>query len=394
MTRVSLSKWSAALGLALFATACGGATDPGQSAGNEVGPRKAVALPDEVKIGATLPLTGSGAAWGASISQAMNLAAKEINANGGVNGKNVKIAFEDHRAEAQQGASAFRKLAEVDGVPVVVTVNSGPVLAQIPIAEATKTLLFDSGTTSPQVRKGGAYVFSNVPKADDEAAEQARYAFEQLKFKKAAILSRQDESGTNFARELKTTFEKLGGDVVFEAAHQPDATDFRPALARLKASGAEVAFIPTYINEAATLLRQSVEMKVDVTWIAYSTVLNSAFIKQLGDASENLTFYASTLGWAPEEPAGPTAKFVKAYQAAYKEAPEFFGANAYDAVYVIVEAMKACDCYDPEGIAQGLLDLKPFAGVTGETAFDDDGMAVKPILWYRIKSDGSLERQK
>lgn len=348
-------------------------------------------LPDVVTIGATLPLTGSGAAWGGYISQAMNLAADEINSSGGVSGSNLEVAYEDHRAEAQPGASAFRKLAEVDGVPVVVTVNSGPVLAQLPIAQETQTVLFDAGTVSPQVREGGDYVFSNVPKADDEAAEHARFAIEELGFTRAAVLNRQDEAGTNFASVLKDQLTAQGAEVVFEDVHQPDATDFRPALARLDSSEAEVAFLPTYFVEAATLLGQAAEMDVDVTWITYSTVLNPAFLEALGDAAADITLYASTLGWDPEDPNARAQEFISAYEERFDESPEFYGANAYDAVYVIAGAMASCECYDADGIADALLNLPPYQGVTGETAFDSEGMVVKPILWYEVQDGGSLE---
>lgn len=373
----------ASLTLLVSASASGQTSAPPSQSGQT--------LPNVIRIGATLPLTGSAAAWGKLASQAMNQAAEEINGKGGILGHQIQVVYEDHRAEAQLGAVAFRKLAEVDHIPVILTMNSGPVLAQIPIARETKSVLFDAGTVSPQVRQGGHFVVSNVPKADVEAPVHAKLVYNVLGVKKAGIVRRKDEAGTNFANEVRNAYKQLGGEIVFDEAHDPDATDFRVLLLKLKQSGATVVFVPTYYAEGANILRQAVQLGVDVTWVSYSNLLNPAFSQLLGDAAKNTKLLATSMGWDPTDPTPKTQAFISTYKSKYGQEPDFYSANSYDGVYLIAGAIERCACYNSDGIVSALLSGKEYLGVTGPTSFDKDGMAVKPVKWWRLAPTGMME---
>ncbi|MCK4458341.1 MAG: ABC transporter substrate-binding protein [Methanosarcinales archaeon] len=116
--------------------------------------------PDEIRIGAILPLTGEAAEYGEDAKLGIDLAVEEINAAGGINGKRIQVVYEDSQATPSQGVSAIQKLTTVDKVPVIIgAMASSVTLAIAPIAEENKVVLLSPASSAPQITEAGDYIF-------------------------------------------------------------------------------------------------------------------------------------------------------------------------------------------------------------------------------------------
>lgn len=342
----------------------------------------------EIKIGVITPLSGEGATYGEATKRGVDLAVAEINAQGGVNGKKVRIIYEDDQINPQVGTQAIQKLINVDKVPVILgAFGSSVSLAVAPIAEQNKVVLFSASSTADALKDAGDYFFRNVPPNSRQGQSAARFALEKLNAKKAAILYMNNDYGISLTESFKTYFQNNGGSVVETDVYNPGDRDFRSQLSKIKDTNPDVVFYPGHYQESGLILKQARELGINVPFIGGDGSYSPELISIAGNAAEGsyYTLMAMGYGVADEQ----IDQFTNSFETSYGIEPDVYSAYAYDAIQVIVNAIRNGG-YSSDGIKQALYATKNFLGVTGYTSFDANGEVDKEFSVYIVK-DGKFE---
>ncbi len=332
--------------------------------------------PAEISLGWIGPLTGDAAPYGVAIKRGTDLAVEEINASGKL-GKPLRIIYEDDQAKPTAGVAAFEKLTKVNNVSVVIQAAASSVmLAVMPIAEAAKVVYISPSCSSDKIRaekmhNNYKYIFRTWPSDAYQAEVLARFAANALKAKKAAVLYINTEYGMGFKDVFAKQFQDAGGSVVLSEGFAEGTTDFRSLLTKMKDLSPNVVFIPSHYKEAAQLLKQAKELAVNVQFLADAALYSPELLKAAGNAADGLIL--TNPDWSPQSEKPQIKSFVEAFRKAYKQDPDVYAAAGYDLVFVLAEALREAKDISADSIRQGLHQMKPYNGVTGELAFDSLG---------------------
>ena len=301
-------------------------------------------------IGGTGPLTGDYATYGTSVKQGAELAAKEINAAGGVNGWTVEVRVEDDQADGAQAVQAYATLFD-DGMDVTLGgTTSGACIAMTEEANKDGMLLLTPSGSQLECTQ-----YDNCFRVCFEDSAQGLYAANFIKDnavgEKVAILYDKSNDYSNGLRNsFVATAAENGLNVVTEQAFTDQSnTDFSVQLQAVKDSGADLLFLPIYAQEAAYIITQADKVGLDVTFFGCDGL--DGILEKIGADNVALTEGVMLLTpFAADSETEPTKSFTAAFKADYGYTPDQFAADTYDAVYAIVEAMKHADTNpdDPE----------------------------------------------
>ncbi len=338
---------------------------------------------EEIKVGVITPLTGEGARYGEATKKGVDLAVEEINRQGSISGKKIRVIYEDDQIKSDVGVNAIQKLIAVDRVPVILgAFDSSVTLAIAPIAEKNKVVLFSASSTADAIKDAGDYIFRNVPPNSRQGKTAAEFAVAKLKAKTAAILYTNNDYGSSLAKALERSFREKGGSVVITENYNPDDPDFRTQLSKIRATQPSVIFYPGHYQESGLIIRQAKEMGIESVFVGGDESYSPELIKIAGDASEGsyYTLLAMGYGVADEK----IRNFAAAFKNKYKDKPDVYSAYAYDALKIIALAIGKGG-YNADGIKNALYQIRDFKGVTGITSFDKFGEVDKPFYIYEVK---------
>jgi branched-chain amino acid transport system substrate-binding protein len=326
--------------------------------------------PEEIKIGAILPLTGDGAVYGERFKKGIDLAFSEINSQNFI-GKKVKLIYEDDKLEPNVGVSVFQKLVTVDKVPCVIgPISSGIVLAIAPLANKHKVAVLSPYASNYKITSAGPYIFRNYPSDAVQGVVCADVAI-KMGSKKAAILNINSDYGVGLKIIFEKEFTKQGGQIVYSESFNTGETDFRTYITKIKNSDADFVFLPGNEKEIELILIQAKELNLKLPIISTDSFLPEPIIKKVGKAAEGViftTFY--------EYKGKEYEIFYKKFKEKYKEPPTLLEGLGYDAMWVMAKAIKSV-IESGEGVSgprlrEALHKIK-VSGVTGEISFDKNG---------------------
>jgi branched-chain amino acid transport system substrate-binding protein len=333
-----------------------------------------------VRIGALLPLTGSGANYGAYARNGMDLAVAEINDAGGVGGKLVSVTYEDSRSDPAVGVTGFQKLTDVNKVPATLTEFSPVVMACAPIANAKKSVLLNCGAQTPKVRQAGAFVFSAIPDANEEAVQMAQFAYKTLGLRKVATFCINTETGIATTSVFVGHFKGLGGKILGDEKHNQGATDFRASLTKLKSLRPQAAYMISLTQESALILKQAAEMGLKTQWLSYTSFQGQAIQTVAQSAAEGVIY---TYPQFDPKASERSRTFEATYSKRYSQAPEVYAATFYDGVYAIKAAMEKAGM-SGEAVQKGLKQIV-YQGVAGAIDFSKANWVDKPLQLRTVK---------
>ena len=316
------------------------ATTAGTSADNGSATEAGASAGATFKIGAIGPLTGGAAAYGNAVCNAAELAVAEINANGGINGYQVEYSKEDDELNAEKSVNAYNTLKDW-GMQVLV--GSTTSACSIAVSEYTKAdnmfQLTPSGSAEDCVKYDNAFrvCFSDP----NQGIASAQYINDHnLATKVGIIYDSSDVYSSGIYQKFAEESEGKNFEIVSaEAFTQDNNTDFSVQLQKAKDAGADLVFLPIYYKDASLILTQANTMGYKPTFFGVDgldgilTVDN--FDTSLAEGVMLLTPFAAD---ATDD---LTVKFVSQYKEKYGEIPNQFAADAYDAVYIIKQAIEA-----------------------------------------------------
>ncbi|MFC4411735.1 ABC transporter substrate-binding protein [Chungangia koreensis] len=350
---------------------------------------------DTIKIGANLELSGNVASYGTSIYDGVKLAIKEINANGGVNGKKLEPIAVDNKSEASEATNGALKLTDQDNVLAIIgAATSGNTVAQVEVANNAETILISPSGTALNVTvndKGelNPYAFRTTFIDPFQGTVAANFAINELGIKKAAVYQ---DNASDYAKGLADafieTFEAAGGEIVADEAYVAKDTDFRSTLTRLKSASPEFIFIPGYYEEVGLIVKQAREMGIDVPLMGGDGWDSPTLVELAGAEALNNTF--TTNAYSANDPDEKIQQFVKAFEKEYDKSPDGFNALGYDTVYLLADAIERAGEADAEKVRDALEQTKDFKLVTGTVTIDENHNPVKSATILEYK-DGKQE---
>lgn len=314
---------------------------------------------DTVKIGYLAALTGDWAAYGQTELKSAQLAVEEINANGGVNGMTIELVPYDFRTRAEDAVNAVRRMIEEDKVSAIVGANgSGINIATAAVVNRAGVPQIGTVSTNPYVTvdesgKVRPYSFRICFTDPYQGKLIAYFSAHELGRLKAAILY---DVGNDYSQGLREFFMKsygeYGGEVVADLGFRGGQdVDFRAQLTEIRDSGADVLVLPNMGKEMALIMKQARELGMDEIVFVGGDGYGEFMWEIAGDAMEE-SYWINHV--APEDPA--MQPFFTAYKEKYNdECKEFVnGVLAYDAIYLVADAIERAGSTDPKAIAEAL----------------------------------------
>lgn len=344
--------------------ACGSSGDSGKSGGSSDS--------DTFKIGGIGPTTGDAAIYGTAVKNGIQLAVDEINAAGGINGKQIEYKFEDDQADSEKSVNAYNTLKDWGMQALIGTTTSTPCTAVVEETHSDNMFqLTPSATAVDSIQYDNAFrmCFSDP----NQGSASADYiADNKLATKVAIIYNSSDTYSSGIYQTFATEAKAKGLDVVAAEAFTADnKTDFSVQLKKAQSSGADLVFLPIYYQEASAILQQAAKLDYHPTFFGcdgLDGILGvEGFDKSLAEGTMLLTPYASD---AQDE---KTQTFTKAYEDKYGNTPIQFAADAYDAIYAIKAAAEEADVtpdMDYSEMCDKLMDAMTKIKIDGLTGVD------------------------
>ncbi|MDO5423228.1 MAG: ABC transporter substrate-binding protein [Eubacteriales bacterium] len=355
------------------------------------------ALADETfKIGGIGPTTGAASVYGTAVMNAAQIAVDEINEAGGVNGYQLEFNAQDDEHDAEKAVNAYNTLKDWGMQVLLGTVTSTPCIAvEAEAVNDNMFLLTPSGTAVDCISGENAF---RVCFADpSQGTESAKYIGEHALAEKVAVIY---DSSDVYSSGIYAAFQAEAANQPFEivaseAFTADSKTDFSVQLQKAKDAGADLVYMPFYYNEAALVLKQAADMDFAPLWFGVDGmdgILSlEGFDTSLAEGVMLLTPFSAS---AEDE---KTQNFVTKYQDLYGEVPNQFGADAYDGIYIIKQALEQAEA-TPDMEYSEICDLLKtamqeitFDGITGTgITWGADGEPIKAPIAVVIK-DGAYE---
>ncbi len=340
---------------------------------------------DVIKLGVIQPLTGDAAQYGESENRAIQIAIEEINAAGGIDGRTIELITEDGKCDPQVGGTAAQKLVNVDGVKIIIGgACSGETLAAAEITEPARVILISPSASSPKVTEAGDFVFRTYPSDALAGRIAAKYSYQNLNARKAAVFTELTDYAQGLREVYKTAFTELGGEIVSDETYTTGDADFRTQVLKIKTAKPDVIyFVPQTATPGITFVKQLRENKVTAKLVTAEVLLDRQVVKDNAAVLEGVIGVEPAVDWDNNPKANA---FREAHRAKYAGAdPGAFSANAYDAVYLIKEALEATIAdgdIDTVKIRDWLYQVKNWPGSVGPLTIDANG---DPIMGENVR---------
>lgn len=350
-----------------------------------------------IKIGAVLATTGPASRWGNNAKDGMEIALKEINDSGGINGRQLEIMYEDSETDEKKAAQALQKLIEQDIQVVIGDVTSPSVLAMVPVAEKHKVVLLSPGASSARLTNPRDYTFRNWHSDDVEGKADARYALQNLEWKRVTTLYIDNAYGAGLNEIFSEAFTAQKGKIIKQVSFPSTIGNYKDQIIAALSEKPDGIYLVGYVPHMIALLKQMdelvAEQKVERPRILSTQAFNSLdIIAEAGSAAEGVTF---SVPRPPDQSNSVAARFREIYKREHgkdiSEIPADCSDTGYDAVIIVGNVLKELIAENkpltgPE-IRQKLKDLKNFTGAAGETTFDKNGDAVKEIVFKQVRGN-------
>lgn len=331
-------------------------------------------------IGGSGPLTGDAASYGISVKQGAQLAVDEINEAGGVNGMKLELNFLDDEAEAQPAIAAYNKLMDEGADAILGCVTTGSTIAITELTKADGILqITPSGSGQDCTKYDNAFRICFTDPL--QGITMADYAIETAGYKNIAILyNTADDYSKGMAEAFIAEVADKGGSIVAEETFTTGDVDFNTQLTNIKATDAEVLFIPAYYQDVAYILTHAAQQGLDMPYLGGDGW--DGVLSQLKDASvaEGSIFLSP---FVANDTAENVKAFVEKYNEAYDAVPDQFAADAYDGVYVIKAAIEKAGSTDSAELIAAMTEIE-VDGVTGNMTFTPEGEPNKAAKMIKI----------
>jgi branched-chain amino acid transport system substrate-binding protein len=341
-----------------------------------------------IKIGVPVPLSGGNAKMGDDIAKAATLAAEEWNAKGGVLGRKVEIVSFDDACDAQQSVTAAHKLIDAGVVAVAGGYcSSAAIPASAVYHDAGVAFVADASSNPKLTDQGFENVFRVIGRDDQQGPYAAGFMLSKLHAKKIAIIHDNTVYAKGLADATRAALQgKPGVQIVFFDAITPGEKDFSAVLTKVKSLAPDVTYFTGYYPEGGLLAKQFKDLGVPGKFMAGDANNDPTFIKEAGSAAEGVYVTSTPL---PQD-MGTAKSFVERYKKRWNQDPGPYSALEYDAVNVVLNAIKTGGSTDRAKIIKAITATRAYSGATGKIGFDKKGDRNSVLYISYIIKDGKF----
>ena len=338
-----------------------------------------------IKIGVPVPLSGGNAKMGDDIAKAAMLAAEEWNAKGGVLGKKLEIISFDDACDAQASVSAAHKLIDAGVVAVAGGYcSSAAIPASAVYHDASVAFVADASSNPKLTDQGFENVFRVIGRDDQQGPYAAGFMTKTLKAKRIAIIHDNTVYAKGLADATKAALQGMSGvQIVFFDAVTPGEKDFSAVLTKVKSLNPEATYYTGYYPEGGLVAKQFKDLGVSGKFLAGDANNDPTFISEAGNASEGVFVTSTPL---PQDQSTASA-FIDRYKKRWNQDPGPYSALEYDAVNVVIDAIRRANVTDRAAIVKTIAATKDYKGATGTINFDKKGDRASVLyITYIIKN--------
>ena len=349
-----------------------------------------------IKIGVVGPFSGSSAMVGDTEKKGVELAAKQINENGGINGMTIELIEEDDQQDPKTAVSAINKLVSSDEVVAAVgTVNSSCTLAMMDVTENNEIPLVTPISSGVAITDPSNSYIVRLQASDKlQAKAITEYAINDRGYKNIAVMYQNDDFGAGGKDVVVETLKDAGIEPLAVEAFDSSATDMSAQLLKIKDLNPEAIIMWTMYGCGATIAKQCDQLGIDCDLMGGGGLTNAKLYELGGESTVGIL---NTQTFFPDkEKASETAgAFIDAYEAEYGETPDSNAAMSYDAMMVLAEGLKAATPdLKADDIMAGMKAVKDMPLATGTITIDENGDANRDILIIRLCEGGTYELVK
>lgn len=333
-----------------------------------------------IKIGWVGPLSGDASSLGQDALAASKLAAEEVNAGGGINGRMLELVSEDGKCQSKDAVSAFDKILATGKPSVVVGgLCSSETAAIAPIAEQNKIVLFTGCSSAPSITYAGDYIFRSYPSDALQGKFVAEYVYNDLGKRKVAILAVTNEWGEGIRNVFANRLKELGGTVVFNEQYDQNTRDLRAELTKIKQTDTEVLYFLGVTEASLIGLKQARELGLSMQIIGGDTWDDS-----------KITASADAEGILYTVPSNDTPQDWKDKLKARGGDSTACTPGTYNNVHILADIMKRVGTNSTK-IKDELYKINNYRGVNGPITIDKNGDIVSSKFVVKKISGGKAE---
>ncbi len=344
-----------------------------------------------IVVGEVGSMTGTEATFGTSSDRGIQLHVSEVNAEGGIKGRQVTVIALDDEGKPEEAATAATRLIASEHVTALLgEVASTRSLFMAPKAQAAKVPMVTPSSTNEKVTKVGDYIFRACFIDPFQGYVMAKFATGTLKLNKAAVLKdvRNDYS-VGLAKVFIDNFKKMGGQITDEESFSNGDVDFKAQLTNIKNSNPEALYVPGYYTDVGLIARQARDVGFTGPLLGGDGWDSEKLYEIGGDAL--LGCYFSN-HYSVDDPSPRIQQFVARFKKAYGgQLPDSLAAQAYDAAGMLFDAMKRATDLSGPAIRDALAQTKNYPGVTGDITMDQNRNPLKPAVVLKIGKGGRYE---
>ena len=341
-----------------------------------------------IRIGVVTPLTGTYAPIGQQVKWGLDLATREINAAGGIMGRQVELLYEDEEANPAVATQKAEKLFQVSKVDFLTgTVNSGSTLAVGQVAERNGRLIattvsFSDAITGPQCSPN---VFRVNAKAGQQSAALAEWIAKEKPNASIFFLGPDYEMGRSTVAAFKAAAEAKGAKTVGEVFAPLGNKDYSPFFGQMRAARPQVLYTSTAGNDTVRLFTQMSEFGLNkgLQIVGASGSVTSQNIDAMGKAAEG---FVTGVGYSPEIDSPENRKFLAAFRAAWKNDPDLYGADSYGLLYFYKAAVEKAKSTDTDKLRAAMRGLQWDTPQGRKTMRAGDHQAIQDMYAVRVSA--------
>lgn len=338
-----------------------------------------------IKIGAMGPLTGPLAIYGTTATNGTKLAIDEINANGGILGKQVELNLLDEKGDTTEAVNAYNKLLDWGMVALIGDITSKPTVAVAELAAQDKIPMITPTGTQLNITEAGSNIFRVCFTDPYQGEVMANFAKNNLNANTVAIMvNNSSDYSDGITKAFSEEAQKLGIEVVAKEGYSDGDKDFRSQLTKIASKNPDILFVPDYYEQDALIAMQAREVGINSTILGpdgwdgvIKTVDKSSYA-----AIENIYFANH---YSVKDTSEKVQNFINNYKAKYNEEPSAFSALSYDTTYLIKEAIEKAGNTDKEALTKAIKETQ-FDGVTGSLTFDEKNNPIKGVTIIKIEN--------
>ncbi|MDR0786787.1 MAG: ABC transporter substrate-binding protein [Gemmatimonadota bacterium] len=342
---------------------------------------------DEILIGEFGSLTGTTATFGISTRNGIDMAVDEVNARGGVLGKQVRVIVEDDQGRPEEAQTVVTKLIASNRVIAVLgEVASSRTLAAAPVAQQYGVPLITPSSTNPAVTQVGDFIFRTCFIDPFQGLVMAKFANETLGVTRVAVLRdiRNDYS-VGLADVFVDNFKRMGGVIVSDQSYSEGDTDFRAQLTTIRASNPQAIFVPGYYTEVGLIARQARELGLNVPLLGGDGWDSPALTEIAGDALNGSYFSNHS---SQDDPSPAIQNFIAAYEKRFGAKPDALAGLGYDSAMLLFDAIERAGTTEGPALRDALAVTDNFPGITGQITMDANRNPIKPAVVLQVKDGG------